>query len=80
MKHAPTKPKLRLGISITALAFGAALTFVSLSEMANAAPRQSQGYYRITPGWVNQDGPYRNHLLPNGALTGPIAVDANGGG
>jgi hypothetical protein len=80
MTQISTRTKLRLGISVTALAFGAAFTFVSLSEMANAAPRQSQRYYGIVPGWVNQDGPYRNHLLWNGALTGPIAVDANGGG
>jgi hypothetical protein len=80
MSQISTRTKLKLGIAITALAFGAAFTFVNLSGMANAAPRQSQGYYEITPGWVNQDGPYRNHLLWNGTLTGPIAVDANGGG
>jgi hypothetical protein len=80
MKHASTVTKLYLRFAATGVVCGAALTFVSASEMANAAPRQSQGYYEITPDWVNQHGPYRNHLLPNGTLTGPIAVDANGGG
>jgi hypothetical protein len=80
MKQSSTITKLRLRFSVAAVILGAVLTFVSLSETANAAPRQSQGYYEITPGWVNQNGPYRNHLLPNGTLTGPIAVDANGGG
>jgi hypothetical protein len=80
MKQSSTITKLHLRFSVAAVVLCAALTFVSLSEMANAAPRQSQGYYGIVPGWVNQHGPYRNHLLPNGTLTGPIAVDANGGG
>jgi hypothetical protein len=81
MKQNRTITQISLRFALTTLV---AFTSICLSDTANAAPRQSQRYYGVTPGWVDQlgggwGGPYHQDLLPNGTLTGPLAPSANGG-
>jgi hypothetical protein len=76
--------KLGLRFTIAVLASSTILAAFCLSEAANAAPRR----YYAAPEWNHREpfefgdgdyGPYRERMLPNGTLTGPIADSANGG-
>jgi hypothetical protein len=81
MKENLTKSKLGLGIALAALVI---FTEFAASQTSHASPRLN----RITSdlpyyGGHNQPGPsygpYRNLLLPDGTVTGPIGPDVNGG-
>jgi len=81
-----TKKQLMLTASL--LACFTSLATAYLSQSANAAPRRSLVYYRILPGLRNHVpyevgntdyGLYRQFILPDGTVTGPIGPDANGG-
>jgi hypothetical protein len=78
------------GLALTAalLAGCASLATPYLTQTANAAPRRAVVYYRIVPDWrnhaphelTNSDyGLYRQFVLPDGTVTGPIGPEANGG-
>jgi hypothetical protein len=88
MQLNPKTTKQRLILTSALLACGAYFSTAYLSQAANVAPRQSLVYYRIVPDLRNHAphdvgntdyGLYRQFILPDGTVTGPISPDANGG-
>jgi hypothetical protein len=88
MQLDPKTTKKRLMLTAALLTCGTFLAAAYLSQAANAAPRRSVVYYRIVPDSRNHPphevsnteyGLYRQFLLPDGTVTGPISPDANGG-
>jgi hypothetical protein len=81
MKNNSTTHKLGLGIVLAALAI---CPEFAVSQTSHASSRPN----RITPELpdyrgLNQlgpsYGPYRNLVLPDGTVTGPVGPDVNGG-
>jgi hypothetical protein len=79
MKRNPTK----LGLTIVAAVLVNGTEFAT-SQATHALPKLNRitpelPYYRgsdqLSPGY----GPYRNLVLPDGTVTGPIGPDVNGG-
>jgi hypothetical protein len=81
MKKNSITHKLGLGIGIGALAI---CTEIAVSQTSHALPRLNRtrpelpyyhGPHQLGPGY----GLYRNLVLPDGTVSGPIGPDVNGG-
>jgi hypothetical protein len=88
MKANSKTAKQGLVIAVTLVVGFTSLAAAYLPQSANAARRRTVVYYRAVPYWRNHVpyevgytdyGIYRQFVLPDGTLTGPIAPEANGG-